>query len=526
MSCSDDALGSFAISEANPAGVNPREGAAFTLAQTEIEKLTNIYAESGVDWHKVGAACAKVLSEEGKDLNAAIWLLCAWTQTRGLPGLATGVHVLHQMLELYWDNLTPPPSRLRARRNQAEWMLEWLTAKIEESFPALEVSQLESLLKDWDALDTVWREYDAEGPAFFRMRRRLSQLPVEAIAEPELEPVSADVPGDSQQVRPVPTPVSVAQPVSQSSAMPSGTPPALGTVQPIGTLDSDESVENAITGVFASFSPLVDFCLESRTTLPLLFRLNRQMAWMTLEQAPPSQSNMTRLPAPPQNQLESFARLQSVGEPLDIVRFCEGHLGVYPLWLDLNRVCHAALSRLGSAAVSAAVSLTLETQQLLARLPALAELTFADGQPFADGATRSWLEGLAPVSRGGAVDAIQTLIDEARQSAATGQLKDAMTRLQDSLRDVASGRDRFRLRKAQYELLHRFDPSLQLRVALDVLLQEAKEQRLDRWEPELVQPLLELAQSYDESGSRSLWAEQLAAMDMSAFWHFASPQAG
>jgi len=58
-----------------------------------------------------------------------------------------------------------------------------------------------------------------------------------------------------------------------------------------------------------------------------------------------------------------------------------------------------------------------------------------------------------------------------------------------------------------------------------VLLQEAREQRLDRWEPELVQPLLELALGYDEGGLKTLWAEQLAAMDMSAFWHFASPQA-
>jgi type VI secretion system protein VasJ len=524
MSCSDDALGSFAISEASPAGVNPREGAAFLLAQTEIEKLTNIHAESGVDWKKVADACAKVLREEGKDFNAAIWLLCAWTQTRGLPGLATGIHVFREMLEQYWETLTPPPSRLRARRNQAEWMLEWLTAKVEESFAPLAGSQLESLLEDWDAIDAVWREHDSEGPAFFRMRRRLSQLPVEAIAEPE--PVIAVAQESDAAAAPdvVATPAAQ-QPVAQARALPSGTPPALSPVQALGSLDGDEGIENAVNGVFASFAPLVDFCLESRTTLPLLFRLNRQIAWMTLEQAPPSQANMTRLPAPPENQVESLARLQSVGEPLDIVRFCEGRLAAYPLWLDLNRVSHAALSRLGAGGTSAAASLALETRQLLARLPVLAELTFSDGQPFADGATRSWLEGLAPVASGGAGDAIQTLIDEARQFAADGQLKDAMTRLQDSLRDAGNGRDRFRLRKAQYELLHRFDPSPQLHVALDVLLQEAKAQGLDRWEPELVQPLLELALGYEEGGSKTLWTEQLAAMDMSAFWHFTSPQA-
>ena len=169
----------------------------------------------------------------------------------------------------------------------------------------------------------------------------------------------------------------------------------LAPVQSLGRLESDEAIESAVNSVFASLAPLVGFCLESRATLPLLFRLNRQLAWTTLEQAPPAQGYTTRLPPPSDAELEGFSRLQSAGEPLDIVRFCEGRLTSYPFWLDLNRASHAALSRLGSAAMAGAASLALETRHFLARLPSLVELTFADGQPFADGATRSWLEGLA-----------------------------------------------------------------------------------------------------------------------------------
>jgi type VI secretion system protein VasJ len=77
MSCLDREVGSFAISLTHPAGTNPREGAAFSLAQIEVDKLNNIHAESGVDWQKVADACVKVLREEGKDFNAAVWLLCA-----------------------------------------------------------------------------------------------------------------------------------------------------------------------------------------------------------------------------------------------------------------------------------------------------------------------------------------------------------------------------------------------------------------------------------------------------------------
>ncbi|WP_448126055.1 type VI secretion system protein TssA [Pseudomonas veronii] len=515
MSCLDREVGSFAISLTHPAGVNPREGLAFSLAQIEVDKLNNIHAESGVDWQKVADACVKVLREEGKDFNAAVWLLCAWTTLQGISGLATGVHIVREMLELYWETLTPPPARLRARRNQAEWMLEWLAVKLEANFEAVPGEQLAQLLEDWDAIDRHWRDRDADGPSFFALRRRLSQLPVQAGVEP-IAVTAEEIPAAVDAPTALPTPVAHA---------PSAPLPALVPAPPLGRLESDEAIENAVNSVFASLAPLLGFCLESRATLPLLFRLNRQLAWTTLEQIPPAQGYTTRVPPPSDAELESFSRLQSVGEPLDIVRFCEGRLPSYPCWLDLNRASHAALLRLGSAAQAGAASLALETRHFLARLPALVELTFADGQPFADGATRSWLEGLAPAAGSGATDGLQTLIDEVARDAAEGRLNEALARLQVAVREAGSGRERFRLRAAQCHLLQRFDPRAQLGVALDVLLQEATEQGLDRWEPELVRPLLELALTHDDGGSRALWAQQLAAMDLPAFWRLASPPA-
>jgi len=517
MSCADWEVGSFAINLTQPAGANPREGAAFSLAQIEVDKLNNIHAESGVDWQKVADACVKVLREEGKDFNAAVWLLCAWTTLQGVSGLATGVHILREMLELYWETLTPPPARLRARRNQAEWMLEWLAVKLEGSFEAVPGEQLAQLLEDWDAIDSHWRDRDADGPSFFALRRRLSQLPVQASAEP--------IPVASEAVLPaVDAPTAIPTPVAHVPSAP--VPPlVLAPVQPLGRLESDEAIENAVNSVFASLAPLLGFCLESRATLPLLFRLNRQLAWTTQEQAPPAQGCATRLPPPSDAELEGFSRLQSAGEPLDIVRFCEGRLTSYPFWLDLNRASHAALLRLGSGAMAGVASVALETRHFLARLPSLVELTFADGQPFADGATRSWLEGLAPAASSGATDGLQTLIDEVGRDAAQGRLNEALARLQAAVREAGSGRERFRLRAAQCHLLQRFDPRAQLRVAVDVLLQEATEQGLDRWEPDLVRPLLELALAHEDGGSRALWGQQLAAMDLPAFWRLASQPA-
>ena len=537
MSCPDEALGAFPITDANPVGTDPRESAAFALAQAEIDKLTNIHTPSSVEWEKLAQACATVLRDEGKDFNAAVWLLCAWTQTRGLLGLATGIHVVRELLEHFWPSMTPPPSRLRARRNRAAWMLEWLETKLADSFTPLTQEQLHSVLEDWDAIDAFWRAHDDDGPAFFRLRRRLAQLPVQASAEPAPEPIAPPPPTMATSAPPVDTPAPSAPgaPPAPTSALATGAPlpklPLLGPAPAIGALDSDEAIENAVTGTLATLSPLVEFCLESRTSLPLLFRLTRQMAWLTLEQPPPAQghSMTTRLPPPPDSEVETLARLQSVGEPLDIVRFCERRLVAYPFWLDLNRVSHAALGRLGESAANAAASLAGEVRQLLARLPVLVELSFANGQPFADGATRSWLQGLNPVASSStttAADTIQTVIDQAQQSAANGQLKEALTHLQASLPTAGNGRDRFRLRKAQYELLDRFAPSPQLQVALAGLLRQAQEQRLAHWEPALVQPLLESALGYPSSDATTAWAEQLAALDLSAYWYLCSSKSG
>ncbi|WP_339560926.1 type VI secretion system protein TssA [Pseudomonas sp. EA_65y_Pfl1_P113] len=517
MTTPDEELGAFPISDANPVGVSPRDGVVFARAQAEIDKLSSIHSQSGVDWTKVAAACSKILLEEGKDLTVAIWLLCAWTVVRGTDGLATGAHVLRGLLENYWDSFTPPLARLRARRNQAQWMLDWLEVRLSEGLEPVPGAQLAGLLDDWDAIDVFWRERDDDGPSFFRLRRLITELPVQAIVE---------------------VPAVVTEPVSQADNSGAGHAPVGAAKasdsalllapahQVIGNLDSDESVEKAINDVFSSLTPLIEFCVQNRCTLPLLFRLNRQMAWITLDQAPPSTGNATRLPAPPESQVDTFLRVQVGGEPLDVVRFCEERLIAYPYWLDLNRASHVALSKLGASAAAAAASLTQEVRNLLARIPVLPELTFSDGQPFADGATRSWIEGLVSVSIGGGVsDGVQALIDEAGTSAAEGRLNEAMVSLQDALREAGNGRDRFRLRRAQCELLHRFDSRAQLYVALDVLLQEARSLGLDRWEPELVRPVLELALVYGDGGSRTLWTEQLASIDLPAFWRLSGSPA-
>ena len=57
-------------------------------------------------WPKV-VELAQGLLVRSKDLRVAVYLTRALTRTEGIPGLATGVGLMHGLLERYWDSVHP-----------------------------------------------------------------------------------------------------------------------------------------------------------------------------------------------------------------------------------------------------------------------------------------------------------------------------------------------------------------------------------------------------------------------------------
>ena len=476
---------------------NLRDSATFAAAQAEIDKLNNIHAVEPVDWQRLSTLCESVLNNEGKDLRVAIWLLCAWTKLRAMAGLSAGVHLLKEILCLQWDALTPPSSRMRARRNHAQWLIEWLDKTLLEPFEPLDRLAAERLVSDWDAIDAFWRMKDDQAPNFSKLRRRLEQIacvqvqaPQQLTVQPPQEPVVADV---------------------SIGALPALAAPV------VSLLDSDDAINtinSSVEKVFESLGPLQSYCMDQCPLLPLAYRLNRQAVWITLDELPPSQGRATRLPAPPLTLRDSVLRLQSSAKPLEVVRFCEARLSSYPFWLDLNRVSHAALVKAGASA--AARVLALEVQGLATRLPGVVELTFADGTPFADGSTRTWLESLAPSTPVEVPkDRIEACIEDARHMANEGRLNDGLAELQRCIARTASARDRYRLRASQCVLVYRFDPHPDLCIALEGLLAQADELNLEQWEPELIKPLLQMMLEHSASPE---WSRRLSRLDLDGFW--------
>ncbi len=494
-------LGSTPISGPRPAGENPRDNETYAAIQLQLDRLTDIHTENAVDWATVASLSAKILKEEGKDLAAAVWLTVALMYERGPEGLATGIHIINELVLTYWETMFPPPARLRGRRNQVQWLLDQMTPYLQNESAALSADVHAELLADWDALDGAWQLHDPEAPAFYGLRRLLAALPIVDTAPDQSQ--SAGPQGGEATAEPpgIFPPGGTTAPDLRSNTSPispqtSATPP---TLHPNSSPAAGTDPELVIDDALEQMQALVDWCLRDYPTLPLLFRLNRICAWASLGAAPPSSGNTSRIPGPPDPLVDGLAQVEQGTEALAIVQFVEARLISQRYWLDLNRISHTALSRIG--ATDAAATVAFETGQLLARLPQLRTQTFSDGRPFADAQTLAWLDALdmaGPATNAPGTDALEASIASAVAEAASGKLDAAMGTLQAIVSKAGSARDSFRLRLAQCDLLYRFDAGANIGSLLASLIEELDVYQLSRWEPDLARRTLELAAAVEQ----------------------------
>lgn len=525
----DRDVGQHPIQADHPAGVSPRDGEAFAALKAHIDQLTDIHASTAVDWTSVVALANGILQQEGKDLAVGAWLAAGLLETSGLTGLGNGIRVLRDLVTTYWDDMSPPATRMRGRRNQIQWLLDHLNERLQagrDSYAAMPAAAHAAMLEDWEALDSEWQRHDDEAPAFYGLRSALRNLPVEAPPQPA--PAIDAAPQETPGVVPANAPdIAPAQPATNRSVAP---PPASIATPPAAGADPGAAADAALTGL----RPLVDWYLQTQPTLPLLFRLNRVCAWATLEQAPPVQGGVTLLMPPPLQIVSSFEQIAQTGEPQAVVQFAESHLTTHRYWLDLNRASHAALTRLGAADAAACVG--FETGRLIARLPQLASMKFNDGQPFADAQTLAWLESFTRGGEGASAgqddaDDLQSISTAAEADAAAGRLDDALDRLQDAARRTEGLRKRFRLRLAQCSLLHRFDGRADIRALMAPLIDELDAHRLQQWEPELAREALALAAAVElrygaeDAGPSHPLLAKLASLDCRAAWQLSQSTA-
>ncbi|WP_153075581.1 type VI secretion system protein TssA [Paraburkholderia bonniea] len=542
-----------------------RDCEPFALAEAEIELLVAVSASRSTNWSQVASATTQVLTQHGKDLSAAVWLTVALLRTTGLTGLAEGVRGLRQMVSTYWEVMTPPVNRVRARDNQMQWLLDQLELCLapgaqDSTWQPLDAVTYEALLADWDALDAFWSERHSDGPALFAARRMLAQLPVQDAA-PVIDTASdSAVTPETQAAAAAPSSSPSAAAASSASGNASAStntalPAAFSsaTLLPAGgaaeATRSAEATREALEAALSGWSGFLLDCLSATPDAAFAYRLNRVSAWALIDTVPlATEAALTRVPAPPEAVRGVFDSVRAGGDASALVQFCESRLTQFPFWLDLCRYSYEALQRLGASQAAEAVA--QDSRALAARLPGLLTLQFADGLPFADEATQRWLgttrnaprmaarpAALVPQTSNATSatntssanagsssqpDVLESTAEAAQAAAASGQLGAALSTLESYAQAQTTGRERFRARLAQCELLSQHDSSEALGRFVAPLVGQIEAHGLAHWEPELARRALVVAASAQLSSpltEQDRWVAQLASVDLAGAWH-------
>ncbi|OMW61946.1 type VI secretion system protein TssA [Burkholderia pseudomallei] len=424
-------LGRTDIDSAMPAGADVRADARFDALHAELAKLASPGASGQVDWRAATHLAAELLRERGKDLLVGCYLAGALLQTGGAAGLRCGLEIVGDLVERHWDAMSPPVSRMRARRGALQWLVDRVDAMHDAGAAACGgacsaelVAQLRAAARRIDAL---LAERDDDAPTMRAVHAFAERLPVEVVEVVEVAD-EADVADVAETAETAETAeadahgstggpaadIAIAA-AEQALIDPAGrAAPSAGTdtnanadaARQPARLDEAAGRERALADALAQLHCVATAFAQADWADARGFRLRRVACWSSVCALPETdaENGRTRIAAPSASIVGAAKSIDGDGEPVAAVRFAEAHAQAFPLWLDLQRIAARALARAGGDGADARREVETAVRALLARLPGLDALTFADGTPFADDATRAWLGELgAPVVAADAV---------------------------------------------------------------------------------------------------------------------------
>lgn len=475
------------ISSEAPGGVEPRETPQYEVVFAEVERLTSPSADRQPDWLKVETQSIELLKTVSKDFMVASWLSAAWVEKSGVEGLSAGLGLFSGLLNTYWDTGFPPVKRLRGRRNAVIWWTDRVTAWLNATTPAPLAIEAHSLLVERSQeIDRRLAEVDSEAPSLNELVNLIKRLDViEPVAQPVTQDAGTNASAPAQAQQAAAGSSSMASAVNPGAVIPSATVtgPQLGSLSKVANLDDWVS---ALASVFGYLGDASQKLAELDPYNALAIGLNRFGARGALLSLPQAQGQATLIAPPPIAEMQSFETVCDAGNPQGVASFCEGRLSTYPFWLDLDRQSALAYGAMGPAAATMRSAVIDEVLAFVKRLPGVERLTFSDGTPFADEATKAWITTCqAERLGGGATDKFSEAKKQANESVGSGDSDAAVAALQDFLSNTRSGRDQFRARIALAELALGLKKDLDLQPLIDPLLDECERLNLMYWEPEL-----------------------------------------
>jgi type VI secretion system protein VasJ len=448
-------LGKAPIRPDQPSGVDVHYDPLFDQLQTEIDRSALPSLAGVVDWEKVVALGADILSQKSKDLQVAGYLAVGLIHTRGIDGLALSLKIFRDLLEHHGAGLFP--QRPRGRLRSIEWWLEKSEVALRLSedtiFDAVQMDLMEeNLYKVGQLLEELLPDAPSLQVLSGFLQRAARSKSTDNLKTTD-NPETTDNLKTTDNLETVVAAAKAEEPMAEKQEI----EPAMAEHRAAAQFDALGAVEAGLQRLQEAAAFLRDQDIAN----PLAYRFSRMAAWLGVTELPTSNDGLTLL-APPNCQLKNqLSELQHGGDARFLLQAVEGQLSQHIFWLDLNRLAAEALSGLGAGQAAAVVG--QETALLLQRLPGLDRLAFADGTSFAGEETRHWLTKfqlcgrsstiISPritaansqleqnVSMSSEMDTARALIDE-------GQAVEALNLLQERLQNGKSERERLQWRLA------------------------------------------------------------------------------
>jgi len=474
--------------------------------KTEVQRSTAIERDAApINWAGIRDRASGFLA------LTSDWILLmararAAVHVDGMSELPPALETLTAAVSAYWTTMQPAlPRGLARRSNYLNWFVEGLSEAVSNGrVSGATHDAVKASLERLGTLDEVLRPLMGAGyPGVRLLRESLT----EALAK-------AAPPASAAAAQSVQSPSSgfAAAPTAAAAEFP---PP----------IDNEEIADRVLSKTRAALIAVADARQTANVGDALAYRLRRMALWLRqTTEISLDDSGRLRVQGPPADEHERVRGALDT-DTKGVVSASEQLLERHPLWLDANYLTFLALSRSGASCRAAADIVLLETLALVQRLPSLPDLEFSDEVPVASPDTRDWLASES-ANRGGAAaaapstspgpaateDDLAAAARAAGELAAQGQLDDSFKVLDDGMREARSGRERFRWRLAagQHAARHgRVDLAVNVFSGLD---QEAKELRLDVWEPDLWAAVLTSMLDLGRKGRRDRVAPEVLAL--------------
>jgi type VI secretion system protein VasJ len=465
------------IPGASPAGAAAKFDPVYQAVVGEMAKL-DMPAGGGINWKKVAESSGELLKTKTKDLLIAVYLAHALHRTTHLDGLTTGMTLVSEMIERFWDTAFPEVKRIRGRVNAMQWMVEKTVVHL---------SSAELSTADFPAMEAV----EAAG-------KRLTQVIRERFADqaPAVTPLLEQIERMRLSIEPA------APPPAAESAPPTAAAPSSAPQQSAPSSFAAPPAAPASAADATDYLPKVGAALVNAASLlwrannadPASYRLLRVGLWLHLSGAPPATGGRTHVPPPAEDLRKQLALIAQNQKWAPLLEESEGALQNHRFALDIHRYSWLALSGLGPSHAAAKDALVVEMRSVLARMPQLSTLAFSDGTPFADPQTRSWIDdqvlpsagGGSPLAAGPANEEAANRVAQAKKMLAASQVSEALALLQQGVLSARGGRERFVARLELARLAAGAGLGTVAKATYEELDQEATAHGLDAWEPALV----------------------------------------